>query len=65
MDNMILKNKVAVVTGAQNDIGIVFLPNGKHFYLSVLVSDSKEDSNVNEKLIADIAKLAWDYFENK
>lgn len=53
------------LTGAQNDIGIVFLPNGKHFYLSVLVSDSKEDSNVNEKIIADIAKLAWDYFENK
>ncbi|QJP35393.1 class A beta-lactamase, subclass A2 [Nonlabens sp. Ci31] len=53
------------LTGAQNDIGIIFLPNGKHFYLSVLVSDSKEDSNVNEKIIADIAKLAWDYFENK
>jgi len=53
------------LTGAQNDIGIVFLPNGKHFYLSVLVSDSIEDSSVNEKIIADIAKLTWDYFENK
>ncbi len=53
------------LTGAQNDIGIVFLPNGKHFYLSVLISDSQEDSNVNEKIIADIAKLTWDYFENK
>lgn len=53
------------LTGALNDIGIVFLPNGNYFYLSVLVSDSKEESSINRKIIADIAKLAWDYFENK
>jgi len=52
------------LTGAQNDIGIVFLPNGTYFYLSVLVSDSNEESDVNQKIIADIAKLTWDYFEN-
>jgi len=52
------------MTGAQNDIGIVFLPNGTYFYLSVLVSDSHETSSVNKKIIADIAKLTWDYFEN-
>jgi len=57
------KNKDGL-TGAQNDIGIIFLPNGTYFYLSVLVSDSKEDSEVNQKIIADIAKLTWDYFEN-
>ncbi|KQC29134.1 class A beta-lactamase, subclass A2 [Flagellimonas eckloniae] len=58
------KNKDGL-TGAQNDVGIVFLPNGTYFYLSVLVSDSKEDSKVNEKIIADIAKLSWDYFNHK
>ncbi len=52
------------LTGAQNDIGIVFLPNGTHFYISVLVSNSLESKEVNKKIIADIAKLAWDYFEN-
>jgi len=57
------KNKRGL-TGALNDIGIVFLPNGKHFYLSILVSNSKEDTTVNKKIIADIAKLTWDYFEN-
>ena len=57
------KNK-AGLTGAQNDIGIIFLPDGSHFYLSVLVSDSKETQDVNEKIIADIAKTTWDYFEN-
>ena len=58
------KNKEGI-TGAQNDIGIIFLPNGNYFYLSVLISDSTEDSQVNKKIIADIAKLSYDYFNNK
>ena len=50
------------ITGAQNDIGIIFLPNGDYYYLSVLVSRSAESSEVNKKIIADIAKLTYDYF---
>ncbi|MEL7004039.1 MAG: serine hydrolase, partial [Bacteroidota bacterium] len=50
------------LTGALNDIGIVFLPNDSHFYISVLVSNSMEDYDTNQKIIADIAKVAWDYF---
>lgn len=53
------------LTGALNDIGIVFLPNGSYFYLSILVSDSMEDNTTNQQLIAQISKLAWDYFLNK
>ncbi|ULQ61004.1 class A beta-lactamase, subclass A2 [Brucepastera parasyntrophica] len=49
------------VTAAINDIGIVVLPNGKHFTISVFVSDSKENNAVNEKIISDVSKLAWDY----
>lgn len=52
------------LTGAQNDIGIIFLPNNNYFYLSVLVSDSLEAREVNQKIIADIAKLTWAYFKN-
>ncbi len=55
----------AELTGAQNDIGIVFLPDGTHFYISVLVSDSLETREDNKKIISDIAKLAWDYFSNE
>ena len=33
------------LTGALNDIGIVFLSNGSYFYLSILVSDSMEDDD--------------------
>jgi beta-lactamase class A len=53
------------VTAAINDVGIVTLPNGKHFAISVFVSDSKENNKTNEKIISDISKLAWDYFVSK
>ena len=55
-------NKTTGITAAVNDIGIVFLPNGEHFFISVFVSNSKEDFDTNEKIIADISKAAWDYF---
>ena len=51
------------ITAAVNDIGIVFLPNEKHFFISVFVTDSKENADTNEKIIADIAKATWDYFK--
>lgn len=57
-------NKQTGVSAAVNDIGVVFLPNGNHFYISIFVTDSKEDTATNEKIIADITKLAWDYFVN-
>lgn len=50
------------LTAAVNDIGIVFLPNGQHFFISVFVTNSKEDAETNEKLIADIAIATWNYF---
>ena len=53
------------ITAAVNDIGIVTLPNGTHFVISVFVSNSKENDETNEKIIADITKLAWDYFANR
>ena len=53
------------LTAAVNDIGIVFLPNGKHFFISVFVTNSTESAETNEKIIADIAKITWDYFKNK
>ena len=51
------------LTAAVNDIGVVFLPNGQHFFISVFVTDSKENADSNEKIIADISKSVWDYFK--
>lgn len=53
------------ITAAVNDIGIVFLPNGKHYFISVFVTNSTENADTNEKIIADISKVTWDYFNAK
>jgi len=50
------------LTAAVNDIGVVFLPNGKHYFISVFVTNSKENADINERIIADISKATWDYF---
>jgi beta-lactamase class A len=55
-------NKETGITAAVNNIGIVFLPNGEYFIVSVFVSESKESFDTNEKIIADISKATYDYF---
>jgi beta-lactamase class A len=50
---------------AMNDIGIVKLPNGKHFILSVYLKEITESKEDTEKIIADISKATWDYFSKK
>ena len=43
-------NKETGITAAVNNIGIVFLPNGEYFIISVFVSESKEDLTQMKKL---------------
>lgn len=50
------------LTSAVNDIGVVFLPNGHHYFISIFVTNSTENADTNEKIIADISKATWDYF---
>ncbi|MCD9615175.1 CGA/CIA family class A beta-lactamase [Chryseobacterium gleum] len=52
----------AGLTGAENEIGIVTLPNGKHYALAVFVSNSMETDAVNCRMISDISKEVWEYF---
>jgi beta-lactamase class A len=49
---------------AMNDIGIVKLPNGNHFILSVYLKDITEKKEDTEKIIADITKAVWSCFNN-
>lgn len=53
------------ITAAFNDIGIVFLPNGKYFIISVFVADSKESNEVNAQMISAISKATWDFYWEK
>lgn len=52
----------AGLTGAENEIAIITLPNGKHYAIAVFVSNSTETNVVNCKMISDISKSVWDYF---
>jgi len=52
------------ITPATNDIGIVTLPNGRHFAIAVFVSDSSADEATRESVIAKIAKAIWEKWKN-
>jgi beta-lactamase class A len=53
------------ITAACNDIGIVTLPNGKHYAIAVFITNSRDDDEHNAALIADISKAVWDYYTIK
>lgn len=53
------------IRAAMNDVGIVKLPNGKHFILSVYLKNINEEMKDTEKIIADIGNAVWEYYINK
>ncbi|WP_108869365.1 class A beta-lactamase, subclass A2 [Aquimarina aquimarini] len=55
-------NKETGITAAVNNIGIVFLPDGKYFIISVFVTDSQENFKTNQEIIAAIAKATYDFY---
>jgi len=50
------------LTRATNDAGIVTLPDGRHFSVSVFVADSAASEADREAVIGKIARAAWDYW---
>lgn len=56
-------NKKTGITAALNDVGVVLLPSGEYFVISVFVTHSKENQETNERIISDIAKAAWDFLQ--
>jgi len=53
------------LTGAINDIGIVKLPNGNRFIISLFVHNTTENFKDGEEIIADITKTTWDYYTKR
>jgi beta-lactamase class A len=47
--------------GCKINIGIVILPDGKKFAIALFVSDSMENEKTNDGIMADVAKVIWDY----
>lgn len=48
-----------------NDVGIVMLPDGRHFSIVVYVSNSGESAEDTFRLIAEITRVAWDHFSEQ
>lgn len=48
--------------GATNDVGIITLPDGRHLAITVFVSDTTEDFDTTESIIAQIAKAAYEFY---
>ncbi|UOE37033.1 class A beta-lactamase [Chryseobacterium oryzae] len=56
----------AGMTGAINDIGIIELPaNNKKIFIAIFVHDTYETFENSEKIIAEISKLVFDYYNKK
>jgi beta-lactamase class A len=50
------------IIDATNDIGIITLPNGKQFAIAVFYGQTKMTEKECDRVIAEVAKAAWDYF---
>jgi beta-lactamase class A len=55
-------HKTGTIGGSTNDTGIVFLPKGDHLIITVLTKDAKAPASERERVIAEIARYAYDYF---
>lgn len=53
------------MSGAVNDVGIINLPNGEHIAIAFFVSNSKDEIEKIEALMAKISRLVYDYYTNK
>lgn len=57
------KDQNTKVTKATNDVGIITLPSGRgHLAIAVLVSESRLSDVAQEKLIAELARAAYDAY---
>ena len=55
-------HKTGSIGGSTNDTGIVYMPDGNHLIITVLMRDAKAPVADRERVIADISKYAYDYF---
>lgn len=53
------------ITAATNDVGIITLPDGRHLGIVVYVSDYTGGVATGERIIAQVAKCAWDHYTGK
>lgn len=47
------------------DAGVIYLPDGEKCYIVVFIKDSRESDDVNAKIIADIAKITYEFLKKR
>lgn len=55
-------HKSGTISGSINDTGVVFLPDGGHVAITVLMKNTRATTAARERVIADISRYAYDYF---
>lgn len=55
-------HKTGTMAGSANDVGVITLPGGKRFALSVFLKKSTAPDAEKEAIIADVGRLVYDYY---
>lgn len=50
------------ISAATNDVGIITLPDGQHLALAVFITNSNSKVQTRERIIAEVARAAWNYY---
>lgn len=58
----VVAHKTGSLDGIANDVGFVTLPNGRQFAIAVFVKGDSKGAPARERVIAEIARTAYDYF---
>ncbi|MES2056767.1 MAG: class A beta-lactamase [Pseudomonadota bacterium] len=59
----VVAHKTGTLMSIANDVGLVTLPDGSKFAIAVFVKGDTKGTAVQERVIADIARAAYDYFQ--
>jgi beta-lactamase class A len=61
--NTVVAHKTGTIGGSTNDVGIITLPdNAGHVAIAVFIKSSEKDMATRERVIAEIARAAHDFF---
>ncbi|MGH6614341.1 class A beta-lactamase [Sphingomonas sp.] len=58
----VVAHKTGTLLSIANDVGLVTLPDGSTFAIAVYVKGDTKGTDVQERVIAEIARAAYDYF---
>jgi beta-lactamase class A len=58
----VVAHKTGTLMSIANDVGLVSLPDGSKFAIAVYIKGDTKGTEVQDRVIADIARVAYDYF---